>query len=55
MSRSESDMSSPYQRNDKTRTKVPTSFSNNHKNIDSNLEALAKLRRDYPSNPMIGI
>ena len=48
-------MSSPYQRDDKNQNKVPTSSSNNDKNIDSDLEALAKLSRDYPSYPMIGI
>ena len=53
--RSNSDMSSPYQRDDKNQNKVPTSSSNNDKNIDSDLEALAKLSRDYPSYPMIGI
>ena len=46
-------MSSPYQRNDKNQNKVPTSL-NTDKNIDSDLEALNKLKRDYPSNPMIG-
>ena len=46
-------MNSPYERNDKNQTKVPTS-AHTDKNIDSNLEALAKLRRDYPSNPIIG-
>ena len=52
--RSDSDASSPYQRNHKNQNKVPTSSSNTDKNIDFYLEALAKLRRDYPSNPMIG-
>ena len=47
-------MSSPYQRNDKSQNKVPISSSNIAKIIDSDLEVLAKLRRDYPSNPMIG-
>ena len=46
-------MGSPYQRNDKNQNKVPTSSSNTDKCIDSDLEALAKLRRDYSSNPMI--
>ena len=46
-------MSLSYQRNDKNQNKVPTSSSNTDKYIDSDLEALAKLRRDYPSNPMI--
>ena len=31
----------------------PTSTFKNDKNIDSDLEGLAKLRRDYPSNTMI--
>ena len=48
--RSDSDMSSPYQRNDENQNKEPTSFSNINKNIDSDLEPLAKLRRDYPAN-----
>ena len=52
--RSDSDMGSPYQRNDKNQNKVPTSSSNTDKNIDSDLEVLAKLGRDYPSYPMIG-
>ena len=47
-------MGSPYQRNDKNQNKVPTSSSDTDKNIDSNPEALAKLRRNYPSYPMIG-
>ena len=47
-------MSSLYQRNDKNQNKVPTSSSNTDKSIDFDLEALAKLRRDYPSYPMIG-
>ena len=47
-------MSSLYQRNDKNQNKVPTSSSNTDKSIDSDLEVLAKLRRDYPSYPMIG-
>ena len=38
----------------KISTKVPTSSSNTDKNIDSDLEALAILRRDYPSYPRIG-
>ena len=46
--RSDSDMSLPYQRNDKNQNRVPTSFSNAHKIIDS------ELKRDCPSNPMIG-
>ena len=45
-------MSSPYQRNDKNWNKVPTSSSNTDKNTDSDLEALAKLRRGYHSNPI---
>ena len=47
-------MSSHYQRNDKNQNKVPTSSSNTDKNIDSDLEALVKLRTDYPSYLMIG-
>ena len=46
-------MSTPYQRNDKNQNKVHTFSSNTDKNIDSNLEAVAKLRRDYLSYPMI--
>ena len=46
-------MSSSYQRNDKNQNKVSTSSSNTDKNIDSDLEALAKLRRHYLSYPMI--
>ena len=46
--RSDSDMSLPYQRNDKNQNRVPASFSNAHKIIDS------ELKRDCPSNPMIG-
>ena len=46
--RSDSDMSLPNQRNDKNQNKVPTSFSNADKIIDS------ELKRDCPSNPMIG-
>ena len=46
-------MSLPYQWHDKNQNKVPTSSSNTDKIIDSDLEALAKLRRDYPSYPMI--
>ena len=41
-------MTSPYQRNDKNHT------LNTNKTIDYDLEALSKLRRDCPSNPMIG-
>ena len=52
--RSDSDMSSSYQMNDKNQNKVPTSSSNTDKNIDSDLEPLAKLREDYPCYPMIG-
>ena len=48
--RSDSDISSPYQRNYKNQNKELTSSSNTDKNIDSDLEPLAKLRRDYPSN-----
>ena len=33
--------------------KAPISCSNTDKNIDSDLEALAKFTRDYPSNPII--
>ena len=47
-------MSLPYQRNEKNQNKVPSFSSNTDKNIDSDLETLAKLRRDYPSNSMIG-
>ena len=47
-------MSLPYQWHDKNQNKVPTSSLNTDKIIDSDLEALAKLRRDYPSYPMIG-
>ena len=46
--RSDIDMGSPYQTNDKNQNKVPSSSSSTDKNIDSDLEALAKLRRDYP-------
>ena len=46
--RSDSDMSLPNQRNDKNQNKVPTSFSNADKIIDS------ELKRDCPSNPMTG-
>ena len=46
-------MNTPYQRNDKNQNKVHTFSSNTDKNIDSNLEAVAKLRRDYLSYPMI--
>ena len=52
--RSDSDVSSPYQRNHKNQNKVPTSSSNTDKNIDSELKALAKLRKVYPSYSMIG-
>ena len=52
--RTDNDMSSPYHRNDKNQNKVPTSTSNTDKIIDPDLDALAKLRRDYPSFPMIG-
>ena len=55
MIRSDSDMSSLYQRNDKNQDKVPTPSSSTDKNIDSDLEALAKLRRDYPSNLILMI
>ena len=51
--RSGSDMSSPYQRNDKNQNKIPISFSITDKNADFDFEALAKLRRDYSSNLMI--
>ena len=51
--RSDGDISSSYPRNDKNQNTVPTSSSNTDKNIDSDLEALAKLRRDYLSNPVI--
>ena len=47
-------MSLPYQWYDKNQNKVPTSSSNTDKIIDCDLEALAKLRRDYLSYPMIG-
>ena len=47
-------MSSPYQRSDKNQSKLPASSSNTDKIIDSDPEALAKSRRDYPSNHMIG-
>ena len=47
-------MSSPYHRNDKNQNKVATATSNTDKIIDPDLDALAKLRRDYPSFPMIG-
>ena len=40
--------------NDKNQSKLTSSSSNTDKNIDSDIEALAKFRRDYPSNPMIG-
>ena len=46
--RSDSDMSLSYQRNEKIQNRVPTSFSNAHKIMDS------ELKRDCPSNPMIG-
>ena len=52
--RSDSDMSSPYQRNDKNQKKELTSSSNTDKNIDPDLEHLAKLRRDYPFNSTLG-
>ena len=52
MTRSDNNMSSLYQRNDRNQNKVPTSL-NTDKNIDSDLEAF-KLKRDCPSNPMIG-
>ena len=42
MIRSDSDISSPYQRNGKNENKEPTSSSNTDKNIDSDLESLAK-------------
>ena len=45
-------MSSPYQRIDKNQNKMSGSTSNTDKKIDSDLEVLAKLRRDYPSNPI---
>ena len=51
--RSDRDVSLPYQRNNKNQNKVPTSSSSTDKIIDSDLEALAKLRRNFPSNPMI--
>ena len=47
-------MSSPYQRNDKNQNKVSTFSSNTDKNIDPDLEALAEVRKYYPSCPMIG-
>ena len=47
-------MSSNYQRNNKNQNKVPTCSLNTDKNIDSDREALAKLRRDKPFYPMIG-
>ena len=47
-------MSLPYKRNNKNQNKVRTSSSNTDKNIDFDLEALAKLRKDYYSYPMIG-
>ena len=46
-------MSSPYRRKDKNQSNIPTSSSNTEKDIDFDLESLAKLRSDYPSNPMI--
>ena len=46
-------MSSPYQRNDENQNKVPTSSLNTDKNIDSDLEASAELKRGYPSYPVI--
>ena len=46
-------MSSPYRRKDKNQSNIPTSSSNTEKDIDFDLEALVKLRSDYPSNPMI--
>ena len=51
---SDGHMSSPYQRNDENQSKLPASSSNTDKIKDSDLEALAKSRRDYPSNHMIG-
>ena len=51
-SRSDSGMSSPYQRIDKNQNKMSASTSNTDKKIDSDLEVLVKLRRDYPSNPI---
>lgn len=51
-SRSDSGMSSPYQRIDKNQNKMSASTSNTDKKIDSDLGFLAKLRRDYPSNPI---
>lgn len=51
-SRSDSGMSSPYQRIDENQNKMSASTSNTDKKIDSDLEVLAKLRRDYPSNPI---
>ena len=47
-------MSLSYERNDKNQNKVATSSSNTDKNIDPDLETLAKLRKHYPSSPMIG-
>ena len=47
-------MNSPYKRNDKNQNKVLTCSSSTNKNIDSDLEALAKLKKDYPSYLMIG-
>ena len=53
--RSDSDSNLTYQRNDKIQGKMPTSSSTDNKNINFDLEALVKLRRDYSSNSMMGI
>ena len=54
-SRSHSDMSLTYQRKTKIRTKYILLLQIlTDKSIDSDLEALAKLRRDYPSNHRTG-
>ena len=52
--RSDSNICFPYQSNEKNPTKELTfSSSNIDKNIDSDLEPLAKLGRDYPANSML--
>ena len=40
-------------RNYKNQNKIPTFTSNTDKIVESNIEALNKLRRDYPCNPVI--
>ena len=51
---SDSDMRFPYQSNEENLTRELTfSSSNIDKNIDSDVEPLAKLGRDYPANSML--